>query len=38
VGTRGEKACIVWRERKKGAEYSIRKERQLRTCGMDVAK
>jgi hypothetical protein len=35
---RREKAGIVWKERKEGAECAMRRERQLSTCEMDVAK
>jgi hypothetical protein len=38
VGTRREKTGIGWKERKEGAEYAMRRERQWSTCGMDVAK
>jgi hypothetical protein len=38
VGTRREKTGIGWEERKEGAEYAMRRERQWSTCGMDVAK
>jgi hypothetical protein len=37
VGTRIEKTGIGPKERKESAEYVMRRERQLRTCGMDVA-
>jgi hypothetical protein len=38
VGTRREKTGIGWKERKEGAECVVRRERQLRICGLDVAK
>jgi hypothetical protein len=38
VGTRREKTGIGWKGRKEGAECAMRRERQLSTCGMDVAK
>jgi hypothetical protein len=38
VGKRREKTDIGWKERKEGAECAMRRERQLSTCGMDVAK
>jgi hypothetical protein len=38
VGTRREKTGIGWMNRKEGAECAMRKEKQLSTCGMDVAK
>ncbi|KAJ3620528.1 hypothetical protein MTP99_004469 [Tenebrio molitor] len=38
VGTRIEKTGIGWKDRKGGAECAIKRERQLSTCGMDVAK
>jgi hypothetical protein len=38
VGTRREKIGIGRKERKEGAECAMRRERQLSTCGMDVAK
>jgi hypothetical protein len=35
----GEMENRYWsEERKEGAEYAIRRERQSNTCGMDVAK
>jgi hypothetical protein len=37
VGTRREKTDREWKERKEGAECAMRRERQLSTCGMDVA-
>jgi hypothetical protein len=38
VGTRREKTGTGRKERKEGAEFAMRRERQLGTCGMDVAK
>jgi hypothetical protein len=38
VGRRREKTGIGWKERKEGGECAMRRERQLSTCGMDVAK
>jgi hypothetical protein len=38
MGTRREKTGIGRKERKEGAEYDMRRQRQLNTCGMDVAK
>jgi hypothetical protein len=38
MGTRTEKTGIGWKERKEGAECVVRRERQLRICGKDVAK
>jgi hypothetical protein len=35
---RREETGIRRKERKQGAECAMRKERQLSTCGMDVAK
>jgi hypothetical protein len=38
VGTRRERTGIGRKEKKEGAEYSMRRKRQLGTYGMDVAK
>jgi hypothetical protein len=38
VGTRREKTGIGWKEGKEGAECAMKRERQLSTCGIDVAK
>ncbi|KAJ3629633.1 hypothetical protein MTP99_014013 [Tenebrio molitor] len=38
VGTRREKPGSGRKERKEGAECAMRRDRQLNTCGMDVAK
>jgi hypothetical protein len=35
---RRKKTGIVWKERKEGAECAMRREIQLSTCEMDVAK
>jgi hypothetical protein len=38
VGTRREKTGIGRKERKEGEECFMSRERQLSTCGMDIAK
>jgi hypothetical protein len=38
MGTKREKTGIRWKQGKEGAECAMRRERQLNTCGMDVAK
>jgi hypothetical protein len=40
VGTSREKTGIGWKDRKEDGECAMRRERerQLSTCGMDVAK
>jgi hypothetical protein len=38
VRKRREKTGIGWKERKEGAECVMRRQRQLTTCEMDVAK
>jgi hypothetical protein len=38
VGTRREKTGIGRKERKEGEEYFMMRDKQLSTCGMDVAK
>jgi hypothetical protein len=35
IGRRRKKTCTEWKERKKGAECAIRREKQLSTCGME---
>jgi hypothetical protein len=38
MGTRREKTGIRRKVRKEGAERAMRRDRQLSTCGMDLAK
>jgi hypothetical protein len=38
VGTIRDKTGIGWKERKEDAECAMKTDRQLSTCGTDVAK